>query len=184
MGVLNPNLWIDKITRLTPSDFIDNNIKVVLVDLDNTVLDPQTKKLIPGIKEWIDELKRNNILVCFVSNTISKEKKEHLHKELEVPIVINAIKPFNSGIKRALKILEMLHIPRENVAMIGDQLFTDVLGGNLMGLHTIKVDPISNTNEDSFASKLLRYFETCYLNARAKKGKVKVFVREYKPEFD
>ncbi|MGH2425704.1 MAG: YqeG family HAD IIIA-type phosphatase, partial [bacterium] len=76
---------------------------------------------------------------CIVSNNFAGRVRtlaEHLH----VPVVIGAVKPTPWAFRKAMKVMGTT--PRET-ALVGDQLFTDILGGNLLGLRTILVDPLS-----------------------------------------
>lgn len=169
--MLEANLKIDKITTLTSEYLVVNGIKAVLVDVDNTVIDPETKRLISGIKSWKKEMDVNNIIILFVSNTHSKQKKRYLEQELETRVIIGAIKPIPYGIRKALVGLDKIGIEKDEVAIVGDQTFTDVLGGNVLKLHTIKVDPISTTKEDSIVSQFCRFLENIYESRKDSKGR-------------
>ncbi len=163
MRILSANLYIDRVTDLNPYYFLNRGMKAILVDLDNTILDPETGKVIPDIKEWITSLQEKDIAICFVSNTLSSEKKMVIERALGVKVIINALKPLNIGLRKAL---EEVRIPNERVAIVGDQTFTDILGGNLLGLHTIRVNPLSETKEDSIPSLACRILEQFYFVAK------------------
>jgi len=169
MSILRANLYIKKVTDLTPYYLINKGITVLLIDLDNTIINPETNEIIPRVHEWIELLKNNDIMIRFVSNTSCSNKKKQLEKELGAPVIIRALKPLSVGIEKAV---EQIDILKKQIAIIGDQTFTDVLGGNLYGLHTIRVNPISYTKEDSNLSKICRYLENIYFIAKAEKIRV------------
>jgi HAD superfamily phosphatase (TIGR01668 family) len=153
MKLLTPNLRTKNIIKLTPYYFIKNGITTVFIDVDNTIIDPRTGFIIPDFKEWKDNLKENGIAICFVSNTNSERKRVYLKRELGERVIIKALKPLSIGFTRAINELGIEE--KQGIAIIGDQVFTDVLRGNLYGLHTIQVDPVMpNTNNDPILNAL------------------------------
>ena len=115
-------------------------IKALIFDMDNTLVNSKyeyTKEL----KAWIKGLKKQGIKICILSNSPRFKKVKKIGKELSMPFLYNACKPFSSGFNKAIKLLDE---KKENVAIVGDQLFTDILGGNLFGIKTILVSPIES----------------------------------------
>ncbi len=163
MSILKANLYKDKITDITPYYFVERDIKAVLIDLDNTVIDPEFNEIDEEIHEWLADLKANGVAVCFVSNRFDQEKEEELSEQLQAKVIMRAYKPLSKGLKSSL---EHLEIPKEAVCIIGDQTFTDVLGGNLIGVHTIKVKPINQCREDGALSSFCRRLEELYFSWR------------------
>jgi len=151
--MLRPKACFDKITDIKPHFFKENNIKAVIVDVDNTLIDLDRKPL-ENIEEWVDNLKKENIKICIASNSVKKEKIMNLANKLDIPYVYGSMKPFARGLKRAIKIIGE---KEENIAEIGDQLFTDVLGANRLSLFSILTKPFSP--EKHRISKLKRKVE-------------------------
>lgn len=126
MGVamlLYPNMYLNNATEITVDFLNKNNIKGVLLDVDNTLIDFNLK-ILNGAKEWCDKLKENNIKVCILSNTNKIEKVKKVAKELDIPYINFAKKPFKSGFIKAINLLE---IEAKNIAVVGDQIMTDVI---------------------------------------------------------
>lgn len=110
-----------------------------MLDLDNTLVPYKTYgEAPPGLLEWLEALKEAGIQVMLVSNG-SRRRVHYWREKLGVPGFGPAGKPW-FGFRKALRRLALA--PRE-VAVVGDQLFTDVLGGNLIGAYTVLVPPIS-----------------------------------------
>ena len=111
----------------------------MILDVDNTIINLD-KEPLEGIKEWIDKMKDSGIKFCIASNSIKKEKIEKVAEMLQIPYVHFSIKPTKIGLKRAKNILGVQN--NENIAEVGDQLFTDVLGTNRMKMFSILTEPL------------------------------------------
>ncbi|MDD4036687.1 MAG: YqeG family HAD IIIA-type phosphatase [Bacilli bacterium] len=138
MKLLEPDIYIDKITNLKVDFLKEQGIKGLLIDIDSTVMG-RNYELIDNIKGWIKEMKKNNIKVFFVSNTHNKRKKKIMRQKLNSEVIIRAYKPLSRGFKEAM---QKLNLTNKEVAVIGDQLFTDILGGNILGCYTVMVSPL------------------------------------------
>lgn len=98
--------------------------------------------------------------ICIVSNTRYPGRLRRLAEKLQVPFVKGRLKPRKSAFRPAL---ELLGVAPERAAVIGDQIFTDILGGNRLGLYTILVRPLSR--REFFGTKISRIFERMILRA-------------------
>ncbi|MCE5202690.1 MAG: YqeG family HAD IIIA-type phosphatase [Coriobacteriales bacterium] len=136
----------------------------ILLDLDNTLLPRDTNVVPDRMAEWVDVVKRHDMAVCFLSNNWH-ERVCAVARELGYPVVAKAVKPLPFAFWRALGVLGL---PAERCAVVGDQLFTDVLGGNLVGCHTILVDPLSST--DLPHTLVLRRLESLIMG-RSRRGR-------------
>ncbi len=121
--LLYPNMYLNNATEIRVDFLNKNNIKGVLLDVDNTLIDFNLK-ILNGAKEWCNMLKENNIKVCILSNTNKIEKVKKVAKELDIPYINFAKKPFKSGFIKAMNLLE---IEAKNIAVVGDQIMTDVI---------------------------------------------------------
>lgn len=137
--LLMPALQVKRITDIQVKILKENNIKGIILDVDNTIIDLD-KNPLEGIEEWIKLIKDNDIKICIASNSLKKEKIENIAKKIDVPYVYFSTKPFKRGLKRAKKILDIEN--SHNIAEVGDQIFTDVLGSNRMKMFSILTDPI------------------------------------------
>lgn len=137
--LLTPNMQVRKITDITIEILKENNIKGMILDVDNTLIDLDRVPL-EGIKEWMDNMKNEGIKFCIASNSLKKDKIEKVAKMLDIPYVHFSAKPTKIGLKKAKQILGIEN--SKNIAEVGDQLFTDVLGTNRMKMFSILTEPL------------------------------------------
>lgn len=136
--LLYPNKYLNKVEDITIEFLQKNKIKALILDIDNTLID-YNKKMSPNVIKWAKDLKRHGVKLYILSNTNHKEKVEKVAKALEIPYKNLAKKPFKSGF---IKVQNELKEKSENIAVVGDQIFTDVVGGNRCNMYTILVEPI------------------------------------------
>ena len=143
MKKIYPNLYYKKVEEITIETLIKNKIKLLILDVDNTLID-YYKNLSEEVKQWAKEMRGQGIKLYILSNTNSKEKVENVAKVLQIPYKHFAMKP----LKRGFKYIEKeTNIKPQNIAVVGDQIFTDVLGGNRCNMFTILVDPIDDKKD-------------------------------------
>ena len=121
--IFYPNAYINNVKEITIEFLNKNNIKGLLLDVDNTLIDFDLKML-EGAKTWCENLKNQDIKLCILSNTNKIEKVKKVAKELDIPYINFAKKPFKNGFKKAIKLLKL---KPKNIAVVGDQIMTDVL---------------------------------------------------------
>ncbi len=110
-------------------------ISALIFDLDNTLIVRGDNKAEPEVLEWLRDLRRQGFKLCIVSNN-SRGKGGKMARILDLPGVFAATKPRRWAFRKALA---LLGTQAGKTAVVGDQVFTDVLGGNRMGLFTILV---------------------------------------------
>ncbi|ACX51802.1 HAD superfamily (subfamily IIIA) phosphatase, TIGR01668 [Ammonifex degensii KC4] len=147
--LLLPKLYAPSLLSLTPLELRQRGIKALLLDLDNTLVPRGEEKVDSPVKNWVENLRRQGFKLCVVSNNTHGKGAGPI-QELGVPAVFRAVKPFPWAFRRAL---ELLGTRPEETAIVGDQLFTDILGGNLLGLYTILVPSLKGP--DFIATRLL-----------------------------
>lgn len=135
-----PNVYFDKIEKITIEFLQKNKIKALILDMDNTLINYK-KEMPDNIEKWAKNLKGQGTKLYILSNTNNKEKVENIAKRLEIPYKSFAKKPLKSGF---LKVQKELGYRQEQIAVVGDQIFTDVIGGNRCGMFTVLVDSIDN----------------------------------------
>lgn len=136
--ILYPDGHFEKVEEITSKYLQNNKIKALILDVDNTLIDYQ-KHLEKSVIQWAKNLKEQGIKLYILSNTNQKEKVETVAKALEIPYRNLAKKPFKTGF---LKVQKELKEKAENIAVVGDQIFTDIVGGNRCRMFTILVEPI------------------------------------------
>ena len=137
--MIYPNLYLKKVEEITVEILQKNNIKALILDVDNTLIDIN-KKLSKSIIKWAENLKGQGYKLYILSNTNHVEKVKAVADKIKVPFENFAKKPFKSGF---LKVQKILKEEPKNIAVVGDQIFTDVIGGNRCKMYTILVDPIN-----------------------------------------
>ena len=133
-----PNAYFNKIENITIEFLKKNKIKALLLDVDNTLVD-YSKKMTKEVKTWVKDLKGQGVKMYILSNTNDKDKIMKVANELEIKYHIFAMKPLKKGFKKCQK---ELGEKSENIAIIGDQIFTDIIGGNRCNMFTILVEPL------------------------------------------
>lgn len=161
MKNLKPDLICKGVQYIDYKELNKNNIKGILLDIDNTLID-YTKKLSKEIINWVEAAKKEGFKVCILSNSNKMEKILPIAEKLDLQYITFAKKPAKSGFLRAAKLLE-LEIPQ--IAMVGDQVFTDVLGANRVGMFSIYVEPINKKEywytkwKRPIESLILKYYQ-------------------------
>jgi HAD superfamily phosphatase (TIGR01668 family) len=121
-------------------------LEALLLDVDCTLKRFRDEEPAPEVVAWLDELRRGGIGLCLVSNGLDGRVRRFAEK-LDLPYVSKALKPFPLGCRAALR--KMKFLP-SRTAMVGDQLFADVMAARLAGLTSILVRPIHPEDEPWF----------------------------------
>lgn len=141
--MIYPNAYFNKVEEITIEFLQKNKIKVLILDVDNTLID-YNRNMSESVKKWAKDLKGQGTKLYILSNSNHKEKIEQVANIIGIPFIYFAKKPLKTGF---LKIQKELKEKSENIAVVGDQIFTDIIGGNRCKMFTILVDPI---NEKDF----------------------------------
>jgi len=135
-----------------------DNIKGLIFDVDNTIA-AMGKGITEGSYKWIKEAKELGYKICILSNSINIKKVRKIMTDLDVLGLCFAKKPNTNGFEMALNLLDL---KKDEVVMVGDQIFTDVLGANKFGIKSILVNPISK--KEGIFTLVKRPFEKIVLN--------------------
>ena len=135
--VFKPQLWINSVLDLDEDFIKEHDIKALVLDLDNTLSMHGNPAAESGVPEWLVYMKSIGIPMRIVSNN-TKKRVAPLAAKLGLDFISSGGKPLTYGINRALK---KLGSDKSRTAVVGDQIFTDVMGGNFAGLKTILVEP-------------------------------------------
>ena len=136
--MIYPKEYLNSVKDINLELLHKNNIKGLILDVDNTLINLD-RKMPAGVSSWAKDLKANGIKICILSNSNHLDKVEAVAKIIEVPYIFFGKKPLKSGFLRARDILKL---PNENIAVVGDQIFTDIIGANRCQMFSILVKPI------------------------------------------
>ena len=167
--ILYPRFYCRSVIDINIEFLNQNNIKGLILDVDNTLIDTD-KNFLDGVIEWHENIKKHGIKTIIVSNSNKTDKLDNVSKKLNIEYIKFAKKPLKSGFKKGLKKLELAP---ENVAAVGDQIFTDVIGANRCNIFSILVEPINE--DDLWMTKWKRPIEKKIVNKylKTKEGMVK-----------
>lgn len=165
---LKPKAYVESVYNIDLKKLKKNKkIKGIIVDLDNTLVAWGKKEVNQRVIDWVKETKKLELKICIVSNTNSKRVAE-LAKIFDIPYHSKYYKPFSIAFNNGLK---TLNTKKSETVVIGDQIFTDIWGGNVLKLLTILVVPI--IKRDSIGTFLHRNFERTIISFWLKKGIIK-----------
>lgn len=148
-----PDVYQKSIYTIDYQKLKSNGIRCLLFDLDNTLVPASVKVPNKKIQDLFTELKEQSFELILYSNS-GKKRVRAFAERLEISYVSSACKPFP---KNYLKVMKDYHYEESQVAMIGDQMLTDILGGNRVGITTVLVNPVSK--HDMVFTKVNRFLE-------------------------
>ena len=154
MALVKPWMREADVASIGVDGLVEAGVRCVLIDRDNTIVPRDTKQAPKSALAWLDSLRAAGIKVCMVSNNFHSREVEESAKELGCEVVHHAMKPAPFAVRRALK---LMGATAEEAVLVGDQVFTDVMAGNLAGVRPILVDPQSTT--DLWYTHIFRVFE-------------------------
>lgn len=166
MKLLVPDAIVPGVKDIDLADLRQRGIAGLLVDIDNTLVPWGNPQMDQALARWIEQAKAEGFKVCLVSNALP-ERAQSFADLLGIPAVGRAMKPLSRAFRRGLV---QLQLPPGQVAVVGDQLFTDVFGAKRLGLYAILVNPLS-TVELGF-TKIMRNLERKMLRRLARRGLV------------
>jgi putative phosphatase len=151
--LLTPDGMADRVEDITLERLTSMGVRGVALDLDNTIVPWHTADVTPAVSAWVSAIRQGGMRMCLVTNNYASHAAD-VARDLGIPIVAGALKPLPVAFRSALA---ALGVPAANSAVIGDQLFTDVLGGKLLGMQAILVKPIGG--REFFTTRLMRMME-------------------------
>ena len=172
MKVLVPKMYYSDIYQIDYELLKERKVKVLLFDMDNTCLAYKSDTYSLELGELFERLKKMGFVVCLFSNSIKASKVRRIARELEIDYNYFSRKPLGWGYK---KMFRKYGVEAKEVVMVGDQLFTDILGGNRVGAVTVLVEPIDK-KELSWTKGLRRVEKRVFEKMKEKglfdKGKI------------
>jgi len=167
-SLLVPKLYVENIFHIDLEFLKAQGVDTIITDLDNTLVPWVECEANPRLLEWLQTLQSEGFKVCLVSNAL-EQRLASFRASLGIPGLSRANKPSRRAFLQALALLGS---SPKNTAMIGDQVFTDILGGNRLGLYTILVAPLCH--REFFGTRVLRLVERVVLRRLALKKPYKV----------
>ena len=157
MSLFYPCYRFRRIWEIAPEWFTVHQISVVLLDVDNTLTTHDNPEVPDEARRWIAQMQKAGIKLLILSNN-RPERVEPFARKLGLGCIANAAKPLTRGVRRAG---ERLGVQKRGMALIGDQIFTDIAGANLAGIRSILVEPMNPKEEIQIVLK--RYLEKIVL---------------------
>lgn len=154
---LRPSSQVPSVYDIDLTALRARGIRGVILDLDNTIVPWGAREVGPRLPAWIAAAQSADLQLCIVSNNMGSRVRT-IAARLGLPIVVGALKPRRRALRRALSVMGTTP---EATALVGDQLFTDILGGNRLGLHTILVRP--QGRKEFVLTRLVRLVERLLL---------------------
>lgn len=154
--ILQPDLVLgDVVLHLTPDLVKKYHLKGLVLDVDETLVPWKERELSPDLIDWVESM-RSIVDLWLVSNNLSENRISSIASSLNLPFIFGAGKPSRRKLRQAVN---AMNHPLEEIAMVGDRLFTDVLAGNRLGMFTILVEPMVSSETKLIS---LRNFEVWF----------------------
>src|SRR5438045_9150906 len=135
-----PALRAGSVEEIIPEFLAARGIRALMLDLDNTLVPWHGREVPAGVAEWIARMSEAGVRLCIVSNTHRPGRLRELAAVLGVQYVPSGGKPRRGGFRRAMA---AMGVTADETAVVGDQVMTDIWGGNRAGCLTILVEPLS-----------------------------------------
>lgn len=153
MPILMPSAYVAHVTDITPLLLHELNVEAILLDVDNTLAEDGSQEPFPGSIEWAKKIREDGFKLLIISNNCSS-RVAPFAALYELPFCSMAMKPLPGAYMLAA---HKMKAQRKRTAIIGDQIFTDILGANLSGMKSVLVEPESK--EGSFTFRVRRRLE-------------------------
>ncbi|MBM7097143.1 MULTISPECIES: YqeG family HAD IIIA-type phosphatase [Alteribacter] len=159
-----PDQYVPSIFEISVSELKERGIKGIITDLDNTLVEWDRPDATEELIAWFKDVKAQGIDIVVVSNNTEKRVR-HFSDPHELTFIHSAKKPMTRAFKTACNIM---NIEKHEAVVVGDQLLTDILGGNRGGFHTILVVPVAQT--DGVITRFNRRMERLVFQWMKRKG--------------
>lgn len=169
MSLLFPDLYLENVVQIDKSMLDNLGVTALILDIDNTLTTHNNPAIGQDVQNWLAGLISQGVGVVLLSNN-RPQRVLSFAKQVNLPCCPNAMKPLSKGMKQARSLLG--DPPIKQIAVVGDQIFTDVLGGNLYGATTIRVEPLQK--EGGLFFRFKRMLENSVMKRYKKKRGAKV----------
>ncbi|HON42459.1 MAG TPA: YqeG family HAD IIIA-type phosphatase [Bacillota bacterium] len=139
-ALIQPDMRVDGVWDIDLDELSRRGIAGIIVDIDNTIAPWGTYDLSERAAEWLERARNRGFGVCLLTNN-HRSRADWFARALGLPAVCGWVKPWRWGYRRAMHILGTRP---DSTVMVGDQLFTDILGAKRLGIHAILVSPLGD----------------------------------------
>ena len=153
-ALLRPTLLAPAVWSIDIEDLWRRGIRGVVLDLDNTISRWNEFQVLPPAREWIAQAQRRGMRLCIASNALRGGRVASVAEELGIACVPQAGKPLPRAYRRAMSVM---NTDPASTCVVGDQVFTDIVGANWLGIATVLVEPVSS--RESPHTRLIRLIE-------------------------
>lgn len=163
MSIFTPDIMLASVTQIDKVFLVTHQIKGLILDVDNTLTRHGSQQIRPEIRIWLSEMKKLGVKLTIASNN-TMDRVKPFAESLDLDFVAMSCKPLPIGLSVAQN---KFSLPKEQIALVGDQIYTDIVGGNLKGFLTIMVAPFAM--EDGLLFKMKRSMEGIHIRGYEKK---------------
>jgi len=150
---LYPRMYVDTLLDIPLDELAAAGLRAFIFDLDNTITEWNSQELRAEVEAWFKLIRERGFKACILSNN-GEQRIVRISQRLGIPFIHRARKPLRRSFLQAVALME---VQTSETAVIGDQIFTDVLGGNRAGLYTILVKPLAR--KEFYGTKISRAME-------------------------
>jgi len=161
--MLAPDYYYDSVFEIPYNDFWQKNIRTLIFDLDNTLAAYDVQRPTAKVTALVKRLQRIGFKICLMTNNTEKRMRAY-NENLNLFAIHGALKPLTVGVNRAMR---ELGASKNETAIIGDQIFSDVWAGRNAGITTVLVKPVSK--KDIITVRWKRYPERIFIKSYLKK---------------
>jgi len=158
--MFGPDRFAPRLHNVSLEELAGQGIRGLILDLDNTMVAYRQSEIVADHLTWVQDAHDRGFKMVMLSNNFT-DRVTTVAEQLRIQCISNALKPLPTGFLRAKK---MLALRSREIAVVGDQLFTDVLGAKLLGFYTILTEPIEP--HDFAITRVFRFFERLLLPGR------------------
>ncbi|HPT69983.1 MAG TPA: YqeG family HAD IIIA-type phosphatase [Syntrophomonas sp.] len=162
---LYPRMYVDTLLDIPLDELAAAGLRAFIFDLDNTITEWNSQELRAEVEAWFQLIRERGFKACILSNN-GEQRIVRISQRLGIPFIHRARKPLRRSFLQAVALME---VQTSETAVIGDQIFTDVLGGNRAGLYTILVKPLDR--KEFYGTKISRAMEYFVLRRYHRKYK-------------
>lgn len=141
-NIFHPDYYYPDIFSIDPLRLRHHGIRLLIMDMDNTLINARSIEIPENVKAYVDSIRKAGITPVVMSNNISSITEKRC-RQLDIDFFSFCIKPLPFGYKR---VLQRYGVDPKHTAVVGDQIFTDIAGGRIMGIMSILVDPLTDQN--------------------------------------
>jgi HAD superfamily phosphatase (TIGR01668 family) len=153
-NLLRPTCLAQAVWHIDPGPLWGQGVRGLILDLDNTLVDWNETWVRPEVRAWLEKARGRGMALCLVSNAVRGRRVVRMAREMGLLVVKLAGKPFPMAFRRAMT---AMGTDPASTCAIGDQVFTDMLGANWLGIRTVLVEPLCD--RESPHTRLIRLIE-------------------------